>query len=178
MIFHVGGHNEGALTAFDANTGDVKWSWAGDGPGYGSPIVANLGGTRQIVTITQGKLVGIDAATGALLWERPFVSGNSTNSDHAGPVRVRRSSCRATADRRMPSAVSRQNNKWVTETAWENADVPLRFSNGVIAGDRFFSLSTRNSGQYFSVDATTGKTLWLSGAAPGRQCAPSPRPAT
>ena len=25
-----------------------------------------------------------------------------------------------------------------------------------------FSLSTRNSGQYFSVDAKTGKTLWLS----------------
>ena len=67
VIFHVGGHDEGALTAFDANTGDVKWRWAGDGPGYGSPIVADLGGTRQIVTITQGKLVGVDAATGAAL---------------------------------------------------------------------------------------------------------------
>jgi outer membrane protein assembly factor BamB len=161
VIFHVGGHNEGALTAFDLNTGDVKWRWAGDGPGYGSPIVATLGGTRQIVTITQGKLVGVDAATGALLWERPFVSGNSTNgitpvlfgqtlivSGNGGPTHAVR--------------VSRQNNKWVTETAWENADVPLRFSNGVIAGNRFFSLSTRNSGQYFSVDAATGKTLWLS----------------
>ena len=35
-----------------------------------------------------GKLVGVDAATGALLWERPFVSGNNTNADHAGPVRA------------------------------------------------------------------------------------------
>jgi outer membrane protein assembly factor BamB len=50
----------------------------------------------------------------------------------------------------------------VTETVWENADIPLRFSNGVVAADRFFSLSTRNSGQYFSVDAKTGKTIWLS----------------
>ena len=40
--------------------------------------------------------------------------------------------------------------------------MPLRFSNGVIAGDAFVSLSTRNSGQYFSLDARTGKTLWLS----------------
>jgi outer membrane protein assembly factor BamB len=161
VIFHVGGHDEGALTAFDGNSGDVKWRWAGDGPGYGSPILADLGGTRQIVTITQKKLVGLDAATGALLWERPFVSGNNTNgvtpvlfgqtvivSGNGGPTHAVR--------------VSRQDNKWVTETVWENADIPLRFSNGVAAANRFVSLSTRNSGQYFSVDAATGKTLWLS----------------
>ena len=42
VIFHVGGHDKGALTAFDAITGDVKWSWNGDGPGYGSPIVVDV----------------------------------------------------------------------------------------------------------------------------------------
>ena len=40
VIFHLGGHNDGALTAFDVNDGSQKWSWTGDGPGYGSPIVA------------------------------------------------------------------------------------------------------------------------------------------
>ena len=39
-----------------------------------------IGGTRQVVTITQGKLVGVDAANGTLLWERPFVITNKTNS--------------------------------------------------------------------------------------------------
>jgi outer membrane protein assembly factor BamB len=161
VIFHVGGHNQGALTAFDVNTGDVKWRWAGDGPGYGSPIIAELDGTRQIVTITQGKLVGIDPATGSLLWERPFVSGNFTNaitpvlygqtiivSGNGGPTHA--------------VSVARKGNQWVTETVWENPDIPLRFSNGVVSGDRFVSLSTRNSGQYFSVDAKSGKTVWLS----------------
>ena len=140
----------------------MKWSWDGDGPGYGSPIVADLGGTRQIVTITQGKLVGVDVATGALLWERPFVSGNNTNWRSRRSSTGRRSSCRAMADPTHAVRVSRQDNKWVTETVWENADMPLRFSNGVVAGNRFFGLSTRNSGQYFSVDAATGKTLWMS----------------
>jgi outer membrane protein assembly factor BamB len=27
VVFHLGGHDEGALTAFDANTGDQRWSW-------------------------------------------------------------------------------------------------------------------------------------------------------
>ena len=32
----------------------------------------------------------------------------------------------------------------------------------MIAGNRLFGLSNRNSGQYFSLDAATGKTLWVS----------------
>ena len=80
VIFHVGGHNQGALTAFDANTGAIKWSWNGDGPSYGSPILVDLDGTRQLITLTQAKLIGIDVGTGSLLWERPFVSANFTNA--------------------------------------------------------------------------------------------------
>ena len=167
VVFHVGGHNMGALTAFDANTGAVKWSWNGDGPGYGSPIVADLGGTRQIVTITQGKLVGVEAATGALLWERPFVSPNFTNSitpvlygqtlivfGNGGPT--------------VAFTAKKQNNQWVTEDVWQNPEVPGRLTNGVIVGDVFFGLAGRNMGQYFTVDAKTGKTLWTS---EGRQAA-------
>ena len=77
VIFHVGGHDQGALTAYDIDSGEVKWSWDGDGPGYGSPIVADFGGVRQVVTVTQAKVVGVEAATGALLWERPFAAAIS-----------------------------------------------------------------------------------------------------
>lgn len=167
VIFHVGGHDKGALTAFDLNTGNVRWSWSGDGPGYGSPIVANLGGTRQIVSITQGKLVGVHVATGALLWERPFVSPNFTNSitpvlygqtvivwGHGGPMTA--------------VSVARRNNQWVAETVWENPDLPGRMSNAVVLGDVMFGLTSRNSGQYYVVDAKTGKTVWTS---EGRQAA-------
>ena len=80
VIFHVGGKDKGALTAFDLATGEVRWSWAGDGPGYASPIVADLGGTRQIIVPTQAKLVSVDAATGSLLWERPLVHQFSSNA--------------------------------------------------------------------------------------------------
>jgi outer membrane protein assembly factor BamB len=160
VIFHVGGHNQGALTAFDVNTGEIKWSWNGDGPGYGSPIVADLGGTHQIVTITQGKLIGVDAATGSLLWERPFVSSNFTNS--VTPILVGQTLIMSNGGPLIAVTLTRRNNQWVTENAWENADVPFRLSNAVIVGDMLFGLSTRNAGQYFGVDAKTGKTLWTS----------------
>ena len=73
MIFHVGGHNQGTLTAYDVTTGDVKWSWAGDGPGYGSPVVADIGGTHQLVTITQGKLISVDPSNGKLFFHAGLV---------------------------------------------------------------------------------------------------------
>ena len=161
VIFHVGGHDRGALTAYDVNTGDVKWSWGGDGPGYGSPLVVELGGTRQIVTVTQGKLVGVNVATGALLWEFPFESTNFTNA--LTPVRFQQSFIISNNTRpTMAVTVTKRDNQWLPQVVWENSDVQMRMTNGVILGDTFFGLSVRNSGQYVSLDAKTGKALWTS----------------
>jgi outer membrane protein assembly factor BamB len=161
VIFHLGGSDEGAITAFDLDSGDIRWTWRGDAPAYGSPVAASLGGTRQIVAITKGMLVGLDAATGALLWERPWESPNFTNSNTpvvtGDLVIVSGNGPPTTAFR-----VRRQGAAWTVETAWENADVPMRLSDAVLAGDTLFGLSTRNSGQYFAVDVATGKTLWTS----------------
>jgi outer membrane protein assembly factor BamB len=170
VIFHLGGHNEGALTALDANTGDVKWTWKGDGPGYGSPIVADIAGTRQIITITQGKLVGVDAATGMLLWERPYAIANFTNS--VTPVMYGQTLIvSGNGGPTTALSIAKKGNEWVTETVWENADVPLRMSDAVVVGDLLFGMTTRNSGQYFAVDAKSGKTLWTSEGRQGQHAA-------
>ena len=58
--------------------------------------------------------------------------------------------------------VTKRDGQWVVEPAWRNEDIPMRMSNPVIVGDTLYGLSTKNSGQYFAVDARTGKTLWLS----------------
>jgi outer membrane protein assembly factor BamB len=167
VIFHVGGHDKGAITAFDLTTGAEKWSWAGDGPGYGSPIIAEFGGVRQLVTITQSKLVGIDVGTGALLWERPFASSNFTNS--ITPLRVGESVVVWNNNGPMRAVtIARRDSKWVAEEAWTSDDPPNRLSNTVLDGDVMFGMTQRNMGQYYAVDVKTGKTLW---ASEGRQAA-------
>src|SRR5262249_44172221 len=72
VIAHVGGHDKGAPTAFDAETGAEKWTNPLDGPGYASPILVTLADVRQLITQTQNFLVGVDPATGMLLWKLPF----------------------------------------------------------------------------------------------------------
>lgn len=165
VIFHVGGHNAGALTAYDAATGAERWSWKGDGPGYGSPVVADFGGTRQVIAITQKTLVSLDAATGAVLWQRPWVSPNDTNSI-TPVVYGQMVIVSGNGDPTSAFTVARKGSAWAVDEVWQNADVPMRMSSPVVLNDVLYGLSTRNSGQYFALDAKSGTTLWLS---PGRQ---------
>jgi outer membrane protein assembly factor BamB len=160
VIFHVGGHNDGALTAFDATSGDVKWTWTGDGPAYASPIVVELGGVRQVVTITQRNIVGIDAASGQLLWQKPWVSRATNNSItpilYDGTIIVTGHDL-GTARLR----VARKDGAWNVETVWETQDVGMFMSNPVLVGDTLYGLSHKASGQFFALDARSGKVLWL-----------------
>ena len=80
VIAHVGGINAGALRAFDPATGATKWSWTGDGPGYASPVSFTAAGVRQIVDVSKTKVVGVDAASGALLWSLPLVTPYDQNA--------------------------------------------------------------------------------------------------
>ena len=116
----------------------------------------DLGGTRQLIALTQAKLVGLDVATGALLWERPFVSSNFTNS--ATPILAGQTVIVSNGGPVTAVTVTKRDGKWTTEEAWTNADQPYRLSNPVLVGDTLFGLSTRNSGQYFAVDVKTGKS--------------------
>jgi outer membrane protein assembly factor BamB len=160
VIVHVGGHGQGALTAFDANTGDVKWSWTGDGPAYASPIVVDLAGTRQIVSVTQENVVGLSAANGELLWKRPYISKFTTNS--ITPILYGDIIIVSEQEKGIEAfRVTRKNNQWSTENVWESRDVSMGLSNGVLVGDTLYGLSVRNRGQYFALDAKSGKALWL-----------------
>ena len=161
VIVHVGGHNDGALTAFDAKSGEVKWAWTGDGPAYGSPIVAELGGTRQVITTTQENLVGVAAASGELLWKRPFSVRATRNAItpivHNQIVIVSGLGLPVTGFRVMS-----KGGQWTSEDVWVNNDVTMDMSTGVVIGNALYGFSARNSGQYFALDANTGQTLWLS----------------
>jgi outer membrane protein assembly factor BamB len=165
VIVHIGGHGQGALTAFDTNTGDVKWAWTGDGPSYASPIIVDLRGVRQVVTLTQDRVVGISLTDGRLLWQRPFPTANQ---NIIMPIVVRGGSLGdrvVVAGYQKPTSafrVVRNDTEWTTEDLWQNADVWQFMTNGVMVGDRLFGLSTRNRGEYFLLDTTSGAVVWKS----------------
>ena len=161
VIVHVGGHNDGALTAFDAATGNVRWSWDGDGPAYGSPMLFELGGVRQVVVFTQEHFVGVSLETGALLWSRPFTTRATTTSQtpilYQDMVIENGRGNGVTAFR-----VTQGNGGWTTENVWHTDEVSLHMTNGVVNEGVLYGLSHLNSGQYFGLDLDTGEVLWTS----------------
>jgi outer membrane protein assembly factor BamB len=160
VIFHVGGHDDGALTAFDVGTGAVRWSWKGDGPAYGSPVVFDLSGTRQVVTFTQKYFVGVSLTTGDLLWRRPYATPATTTSQTPilyKDMVIEMGRNGVTAFRAMP-----RDGQWTTEDVWHTDEVPMHMSDAVATDGVLFGLSQRNRGQYFALDLATGEVLWKS----------------
>src|SRR5262249_20711244 len=57
---------------------------------------------------------------------------------------------------------------WRVDLIWETKDASLFLSNPVLIDDTLYGLSERASGQFFALDAKTGRILWLG---PPRQAA-------
>ena len=159
VIAHVGGNDTGALTAFDAASGNVKWSWKGDGPAYASPVIIELSGVRQLVTQTQQNVVGVDVASGALLWKIPFTtpfSQNIVTPVFYGDTLIYSGTQKGT----MGAAIVKTGGQWSVKELWSNQEVSMYMSSPVLKGNLLFGFSHRNKGQFFCLDAQTGKTLW------------------
>jgi len=67
LVLYAGGP-QAALVSLDPATGKAIWKTPGNPPGYGSLVVATLGGKRQIVGHDATLLCGWDLATGKRLW--------------------------------------------------------------------------------------------------------------
>ena len=159
VIVHVGGHENGALTSFDAATGKPRWQWKGDGPGYGSPIIATFGGVRQVIAQTQKFLVGLNASSGALLWQLPFANDFEQNA--FTPLVFEDLLITGGIDEPLAAIRPRlDGGKWIAEMVWTNSRTPMFMSSPVLIGETIYGLTTRSRGQFVAIDAASGKTLW------------------
>ena len=160
VIVHLGGREAGELTAFDAATGAVKWTWTGDPPAYASPIVVELAGARQVVTQTHSNIIGVDASTGKLLWKIPFKTEYDQNI--VTPVLYKDTLIFSGVDKGVFAVrLEKSGDAIVPKTVWQNKDASMYMNSPVLSADVLFGFSHLKKGQLFAFDAATGKTLWL-----------------
>ena len=159
VIVHAGGGGNGAILALDPVKGETRWTWKGDGPAYASPIVARFGSVPHLVTQTRQHVVGLSATDGRLLWQIPFATDydqNIVTPVVAGDLLIYGGLSKPTVAIR----VAERDGRWAATEAWRNADVPMYMSSPVVHEGRVFGLTHRSRGQFFALDAATGKTLW------------------
>jgi hypothetical protein len=67
--------------------------------------------------------------------------------------------------------VVHRENKWTAEQLWQNREVSMYLNSPVVSGDYLYGLSHKRKGQFFCLDARTGKTLWSSSGREGDNAA-------
>jgi hypothetical protein len=157
-IAHVGGQGNGAIIAFDLATGDPKWKWAAEGPGYASPALLTVDGVKQIVTLTEKNVVGVGVADGKQLWQLHFApQGMAYNA--ATPI-IDGQTVIYTGQGRGTKAVKieKQGDSFAPKELWSNADLGVQFNTPVLKDGLLFGLSDK--GTFFCINAKTGETAW------------------
>ena len=64
-----------AVTSFDRETGKVLWASGEDSVAYQTPVLAELGGRRQLIAVTDRFVQGLDPADGKVLWKLRHTEG-------------------------------------------------------------------------------------------------------
>jgi outer membrane protein assembly factor BamB len=149
----------GRVIALDPQTGTERWTWRGKGPGYASPVAYTIGGVRQIVTLTEGSIEGIDAKSGAALWSIPFPDEwheNIVTPVWTGAHLVMSGPRQGT----HAYAFSHERGTSHVVEAWKNADVTMYMSTPVAADGVLYGLSSKRKGQIVALDAATGAVRW------------------
>ncbi|NQV33064.1 MAG: PQQ-like beta-propeller repeat protein, partial [Phycisphaeraceae bacterium] len=157
-IAYVGGPDNGALIAYDLASGDRKWAWDQDGPAYGSPAMAAIDGVKTVVTLTNKKVVAVNATNGALLWEIDYVTGrrayNAATPIISGQTMIYAGQGRGTTAVKF----SKDGNKFKASELWTNPDDTVQYNTPVLKNGQLFSLSSKDS--LVCMNAQDGKTAW------------------
>ncbi len=155
-IVHIGGKGKGAIMAFDLKSGSCRWVRDGYAPACSSPVLMNVAGMEQVVTLTEKDLLGVALSDGTVLWQTPFEAqrGNNTTPVIIGDQVILSGLGQGLA----AFQIQKQQEGYSITPAWANpsAQISSRFTTPVAQGDVLFGYGTH----LFAFDLQTHAVLW------------------
>jgi outer membrane protein assembly factor BamB len=149
----------GQILGLNPATGATEWEWRGLGPGYASPVVIELAGASQLVTMTEGSIVGLDAKAGKELWSVPFPDEwheNISTPLWTGTHLI----VSGTRQGTHAYSLTQSGGKWQATEVWKNPDVAMYMSSPVFGDGLIYAHSSKKKGQFVALDAKTGALRW------------------
>jgi len=149
----------GQILALEPATRAAKWEWRGPGPGYASPVVIDIAGKEQVVTLSNSSIIGVDAMTGKELWTTPFPDEwheNIVTPVWTGTELV----VSGTRQGTHAYALRQTNGAWEASHLWKNTEVAMYMSSPVFGDGLIYGHSAKRKGRFFALDAKTGATRW------------------
>ena len=154
------GRQDGGLHALDAASGDELWKLEEVSSAYSSPVLAELDGVQQIVTLSRHDLLGV-ATDGELLWRYEHSHRENAPTPVVLGDKVFLTSKKQPVEALEPRRGS--DGRWTATRAWANKEIPLHLSSLVAPDEgRVCGLSHRKKGFAFCAAADDGTLLWRS----------------
>lgn len=157
----VPGGKRGLFAALDKKTGKVLWRSTDvtDQASYSSPLVAEIGGTRQYIQATNTGIVGVSAADGKLLWAYKRAAAYD-DVVIATPV-VKDDMVYASVGFGEGCdliRVAAKGGQFAVEKLYSTKDVQSRDGGVVLVGDHLYGHSEK--GGWVCQEFKTGKVVW------------------
>jgi len=152
-----------ALIAYDRVTGAKVWSGGDYRAAYASPILATIGGVRQIVVYDAVGAGGYDASTGKELWRSPEWT-NQFDNNCAQPIILANGSVFLSSGYGTGSMLldlKKDASGWAVTTRWTAPNkFKLKFNTGVERDGYVYGL---DEGILACLDLKTGRIKWKAG---------------
>jgi outer membrane protein assembly factor BamB len=159
-VFAGGKEGKGVL-AYDAATGELRWS-AGKGThSYSSPQLVKFGQDEQILMLSGHGLEAFEPATGKLLWEHDW---NLQDMFRVVQPRLVGESELIISTPMMEGSrlltVSKEGDAWTAKEKWTSKDFKPYFNDCVQLGDHLYGF---DNDILVCIELATGKRKWKKG---------------
>lgn len=161
VITQPGGTDGWSVAAYDHETGELVWHVLDDVQGYTSPMAVTVAGTRQILTITAERVVGLAIDDGRLLWDFPWVTPTVPNMSQ--PILLDENRIFLSAGYGHGAAliaVTQDAGRYTVTEVWRTNRMKNRFSSSVLHDGYIYGL---DEAILACIDAETGALQWKGG---------------
>ncbi|MEM7351479.1 MAG: PQQ-binding-like beta-propeller repeat protein [Acidobacteriota bacterium] len=153
------------LVAYDADTGDRRWSGPVGGFGHSSPHLLTIDGVAQVLLLSAAGATSVAPGDGTLLWQYPWrgtmyvqpgwIAGGNlllSAADEAGGVGMRRIT--------VARGAARGAGGWTAEERWTSARLKPYFSDFVVHNGHAYGFDGRILA---AIDIENGERQWKGG---------------
>jgi outer membrane protein assembly factor BamB len=116
-------------------------------------------GSKQIVSMTEGSIVSLDAKSGKELWNVAFP--DEWHENIATPLWTGTNLIvSGTRQGTHAYALKQTGGKWEASEVWKNPNIAIYMSSPVFGDGLIYGHSSKKKGQFFALDAKTGVARW------------------
>ena len=166
VVVTAGNEGNPTVLTYRIESGEPGWFWGGDAASYSSPIIASILDSRQVISVNENTIVGIEPETGRELWRHLWPGGIGASTAKVGqPQVVDGNRILLTASYGVGSLLfelSRDGDGvWAASEVWRSKTrMKTKFGSACVKGNYAYGI---DEGVFACQDLRTGQRVWKGG---------------